>query len=457
MRRPQGAVLRDAIGARDGLFWSLGRKTVLALVIVGCDADRVLDVADIEVASPESLRGAAALPAIHAGAVGDFGTAYAGNQGEVDQVQLVALFTDESHSSDTFGTRNQVDQRQISEDNTLVAETFREIQKGRAAADFASNRFVTLGFPNDVRRAEATSLAGYAIVLMAENFCSGVPLSTLTETGVIEYGPPRSTVELWSDALAKFDSALIVAGSSVAPPQAVQRNLASIGRGRALLNAGRFQEAATAVASVPTNFVYRIWYSINTARENNAVWVLQRTSRRYSASEKEGGTGLPYRSDGDPRTPQVRPSPSAVGFDGITAMYYQDKYPLRESPIPLAAGTEARLIEAEAAQRRGDQTTYLARINEVRALHGLAALALPPSGDERVDLLFKERAYTMWFTAHRLGDLRRLVRQYGRVQSAVFPTGPFHKGGTYGADVNWIIPLDEKNNPLFTGCLDRGA
>jgi hypothetical protein len=60
-------------------------------------------------------------------------------------------------------------------------------------------------------------------------------------------------------------------------------------------------------------------------------------------------------------------------------------------------------------------------------------------------------------TAHRLGDMRRLVCQYGRAQNTVFPTGRDHKGGEYGSDVNFAVSSDERNNPKFTGCIDRSA
>jgi hypothetical protein len=433
------------------------RIVPLFLALLACDSRKLLDVTDVEVASPESLQGVAALDVIYAGAVGDFGTAYAGNVGDADQVQMVALFTDEYISAETFLTRTEVDRRGISEDNATMTEAMREIQKGRAASDFASDRFLILGFPNDVRRAETMNLAGLAIVIMAENYCSGVPLSRLLPSGAVEFGAPRTTAQLWDDAIAKFDSSLALTGTSAATAQAAQRNLASVGRGRALLNAGRVQEAASAVASVGTNFTYRIAYSANTTRENNAVWVFQRTSNRYAVADREGLNGLPYRSEGDSRAPALTPSVGAVGFDGSTPMFYQNKFPLRDSAIPVATGTEARLIEAEAALQRGDLITFGAKISEVRAFHGLSAAAIPSNAAAQVDLLFRERAYTMWLTAHRLGDLRRLVRQYGRAQSAVFPSGAYHKGGTYGTDVNWIIPLDERNNPLFKGCLDRNA
>jgi hypothetical protein len=36
--------------------------------------------------------------------------------------------------------------------------------------------------------------------------------------------------------------------------------------------------------------------------------------------------------------------------------------------------------------------------------------------------------------------------------------GTHYRGGVYGSDVNLPVPKDEeKNNPNFTGCLDRKA
>ncbi|HEX9608385.1 MAG TPA: hypothetical protein VF962_14250, partial [Gemmatimonadaceae bacterium] len=80
--------------------------------------------------------------------------------------------------------------------------------------------------------------------------------------------------------------------------------------------------------------------------------------------------------------------------------------------------------------------------------------------DSEVDLLFRERAFWLWSTGHRLADLRRLVRPvadggFGRAENAVFPNGPYAKGGSYGTDKFLVIPLAERNNPQFTGCLDR--
>ena len=182
---------------------------------------------------------------------------------------------------------------------------------------------------------------------------------------------------------------------------------------------------------------------------------MAQNQERWSVSDNEGINGLPFRSANDPRVPWE--DSGGNGFDELTRLYHQLKYPTWHEPVVLASGHEARYIEAEAALSTGDATTFLAKINEVRADQGLAAVADPGTADGRVDLLFYERGFTFFGDGHRLGDLRRLVRQYGRAVTSVFPSGDYFKGGVYGGDVDFVIPQEEENNPNFTQCLSRGA
>src|SRR5690606_2484763 len=137
------------------------------------------------------------------------------------------------------------------------------------------------------------------------------------------------------------------------------------------------------------------------------------------------------------------------------------------APIDLASGIEARLIEAEAALAKGTSGAYVAILNQLRSTIGLGDLADPGTPDARVDQFFQERAFWLFGQATRLADLRRLVRQYGRSQADVFPTGDYVREGLdgsprpdaapYGSDVNFPIPFDEVNNPESQQCFDRNA
>jgi len=88
------------------------------------------------------------------------------------------------------------------------------------------------------------------------------------------------------------------------------------------------------------------------------------------------------------------------------------------------------------------------------------SLADPGSDSARVRLTFQERAYWMFLTGHRQGDLRRLLRQYSKYypnQNLVYPTGLYTAPGTgeYGSDVTAPIAVSENVNPQFHGCIDR--
>lgn len=457
---------RTRAGWASGRSLPLVSAMLLAFSLGACDSKRVLEVTDPDVAKPSSLASAAAAGVVYAGAVGDFAVAYGGNTGNEGEVGYSALITDEYLNAETFPTRIEIDQRNTTPDNANIVAVYRATQRARASADFASNKLGQIS-ANDVRRSETMSLSGFMIDFMGEDYCSGSPISQLTDAGDVIYGNPQTTAQQWDAAGAKFDSAITIATANGAVGT-TQLNLARIGKARTLMNKGDYAGAAALVGAVPTSFVYLVRYSSNTNRENNGVFFWNQFNKRFTPTDKEGGNGLPYRSDNDPRTAQTL---NGVGFDGLTPLWNVNeaantwapsgKFPNRDAPMPLATGLEARLIEAEAALKAGNTAGFLTAINAEQTAQGVPLSTLPATTSAQVDLLFKERAYSLWFSAHRLGDMRRLIRQYGRGSETVFPTGQFfHSGsvsGTYGSDVNIILPNDEKNNPNFKGCLDRNA
>src|SRR5690606_22989754 len=131
---------------------------------------------------------------------------------------------------------------------------------------------------------------------------------------------------------------------------------------------GRFDEAAATVADVPTSFVEFVRHSATTVGQNNALWALT-DNGRLSVSDREGGTGLPFRSAMDVRVPWL--DTGATGFDEETPLYLQLVQPDIDSDVVLASGVEARLIEAEAALRAGSRGTFFDIHNQLRASVGL--------------------------------------------------------------------------------------
>jgi hypothetical protein len=308
------------------------------------------------------------------------------------------------------------------------------------------------------------SLNALAYVLFAENYCGAVPVSTQNADGSFTFGAGETRAMLLDSALNKTNKALGITSSSLTNEF---KFLAQVTKGRALLDKGDYPNAAAAVAGVPTTFQYNYQHSASTSRQNNGDWGLTVSVGRFGVADREGGTGLPFQSDGvaDPRVADTlanRPGTTnpTKGFDGATDQFVQMKYPDRGSPATIADGIEARLIEAEATLKAGDPAGALTALNALRsdaavlALRGYPAGSLPPltlqvGTTAQVDQLFKERAYWLFLTSHRLGDLRRLIWQYGRTANSVFPIGPYFKGGNYGTDVNSPVPQQEQNNPQY--------
>ena len=453
----------------------------LAAVVVAataCNTDEVRSVKDPDVVRPEALDDPANLPVYLASAYAEVMAGYDGGTFE-GMVNYSGLFSDEFIQTESFPTRFEVDTRNMLVGNTSLRDIFRELSRGRASAERAARKYVELEKPNEIGRAEALNLAGFAYILFGENYCSGVPFSTLKDDQTIVYGAPQTTTEIFETAIAKFDTAIIVASALSGAKPTAQVNLARVGRGRALLNLARYADAATAVASVPADYRFDLQHSDNSARQNNGVWALSINGGRWGVAEKEGGNGLPFRSQSDVRVAsRPRSLNSGNGFDG-GPMFEALKYPARTTSITLADGVEAELIKAEARLKAGDAAGFLAALNGLRAnaavltsrgyaAGSLAPLADPGSDVSRQNLLFRERAYWLFLTAHRIGDLRRMIRQYGRAAESVYPTGSYSSNGRstiYGTDTSFPIPVEELNNPEvpqtappnLKGCINRDA
>ncbi len=431
---------------------------LLALVplLGACNLDDLLEARDPFTVTPPVARDTANLETLYAGARSQFALAYGGLQNREGGVVLVTgLMSDELYSSDNFGTRRAVDARTIDYEisNASSDHAFVYLQRARAEALNAVDLYAESPRAGDERHAELYNIAGYSVLMLVENFCTGIPLSRITESGT-EFGSPMSASELYALAISYFDAALAQPNAG-----ATQLNLARVGKGRALLDLGQAAAAAQAVAGVPTSFTFNIEYAPGAFETPNPVYNFNNEEHRISASRQEGtvnrGLNFGAVSATDPR---VRIAASPVDSNsGDVPTYLQLKYNSQAASIPLATGIEARLIEAEAQLSNGTSAAYVTSLNALRGTIGLGALSDPGSAAARVDQLFAERAYWLWLTGHRLSDLRRLVRQYNRSQATVFPTGTTDYGITYGTDVTLPIPFEEVNNPNYTTCSNRGA
>lgn len=448
--------MRDRI-LRDAARWRVALAAVVCVAALTACSDSLLQVKDPDTARPAQVSGADQLTTQLNSTIGNFQVGFDGDaNGDEGIVNMIGLMTDEFNFAETFPTRIVVDQRNMTNNNSTLVNIFFNIERARATAATASDQYNQFDAGN-ADHSEVLSIEGYSELLMAEMYCGAVPFSTLTPDLSLVNGDPLTTAQMLQIAVATFDSAIDIA---VAADDADRENLARVGKARALLDMGgtNIQTADTVVASVPTSFVYQVLHSANTGRETSGIWELIFNEGRWGVADDEGTNGLNFRTAGDPR---VVSENIGIGFDGATPVYGPVAYSQRSSPVTLASGIEARLIQAEAALNRGEDANWLADLNELRSgMAGLSPIADPGVDSVRVDTMFTERAFWLFATGHRLGDMRRLTRStanggYGRAIESVFPTGTYihelRPAGVYGSDVSFPIPLEEDNNSAFKG------
>jgi starch-binding outer membrane protein, SusD/RagB family len=291
------------------------------------------------------------------------------------------------------------------------------------------------------------------MIALAEQICPGFPIrdvdaSDLDAIKPVFTGAPQTTDSGFVRAIAQFDSSLAYAGDSV-----YLRDLALVGKARALLGLGRFAEAATVAATVTPGYVGTVLAPFTSIRR-----AFVGSFDAISVSNHEGGTGLDFVAADDPRLPidSIR----EASFGPPTTLYAPTYHAQTPNPdIVVASDVEAQLIQAEAQLQPADNPSgpWLATLNALRATVALPDTTDPGTAAGRVNLLFRERAFWLFGTAHRLGDVRRLIARYGRDPETVFPTGAHRMGGNYSTATS--IPFDgtyeHTFNPAITGCLSR--
>jgi len=296
------------------------------------------------------------------------------------------------------------------------------------------------------------AIRGYAVLQLAEDICPGFPVNDVAEDNQPLFSRPFTTDSALTLASTQLDSAM-----KYVQDTARFITLARVAKGRALLDQGQYAAAAAVVAPVQTSWTYEADGSLNAMGRDMNVGRWSRGGYNYAIGDREGGNGLPFVSAHDPRIPTVLGGVRA-SFSSDT-LYKTTKYS-QSSHMILASGVEARLIEAEAALHAGDPD-WLTILNTLRATAidpALSPLVDPGTDPARLDLVYAERAFWLFATGRRLGDLRRLVRNYGRDPETVFPTGSFIVGGQYaGATaIPFILAGQQQSNPnITTGCTTR--
>jgi hypothetical protein len=439
----------------------------LGLMLGGCNVkDELLAPQQPGVISPGDVQSPTGAEGLYVGAVGNFKNALLAGSSNTETIwQFTGLMTDEFKSADTFSQRNDADQRTTQTNDAQLSPIYTSLQQARGYSRTA------LGYlrqfeptTSNTHQAEMLFTIAFAEMQLGEDFCNGIALGE-TVNGVAQYTPPLSTKDVFTAALARVDSGLALAtGTDAATTQV--KNALLITKGRLQVDLGQFAAAAATVASVPVAFQYAADFSQTT--NDNGWWIMTTSSKRYTVGDSVDAAGtianaIPFVSAKDPRVPTTA---NGKGFDTITPFVGQSIWG-RDDPIAIVDGLDGQLIQAEAKLNANDIAGMTAILNALRAAPPtqgifkpagtLAPLAAPATQTAAVSLFFREKAFWTFGRGQRLGDLRRLVRQYGRTQDKAYPSGTFFKNGSYGTEVAFPVPDRDKANPQFSGCIDTNA
>jgi hypothetical protein len=299
---------------------------------------------------------------------------------------------------------------------------------------------------SDVNAAKLFALMGHAHRMLGEQFCFVT----------YDVGPVQAREAAFDSAIVAFNQAITI-GAAAGSGADDWVTLAHAGKAQAYMAKGDWTNAVASAGQVPTDFVYSAIYN-SLANDNEVweeshgraetgltgspalVWGVNLVTDGTLSPDGVGDERVPYTvcgvydavADENVSTGDCAGSGSGAfqGADGLTAHIRQDKFPEEGSDIPVAKGTEMRLIEAEAELMAGDLQGFIDAINEVRQYHNLPDYPLPTDVGEpeypnvyttvaydettannaAVDawsILDKERYVTNWLEARRWFDLWR--------------------------------------------------
>lgn len=349
-----------------------------------------------------------------------------------------------------FIEEGQIDRRELHSDMSYInAFIYSPMQRARFLGEDVAKRLKVIladSASRDLRVGRSLAYAGYSYVYLGEMMC----------TTPIDRGVPKTSAEMFADAITRFDEAVAVANAarqaalgSTPPNNAAAaaadsvRYFALVGSARAALNRNEKARAITFAQQVPTGFEFRAFYTDNTAGQRN------RTYERLGLGSNASLQGTPFEAmTTDPRIPRITGATTRAGIPLSPPSYSTFNNTLAGAPfaalmsVRIASGLEAQYVIAEA---QGPTAATLAFVNTRRAAGGQAPAVL--AGDALMAELRDQRARDFYLDNHRLGDLRRYKEFYN---VDLFPKGAY-PGSTTGQVYNdavtcWPLPRNEIND-----------
>lgn len=318
---------------------------------------------------------------------------------------------------------------------------YNPLQVARFQGDDVANRLEVLWADTPIANRElltatAKAHSGYALVLLAESYCSMA----------IDAGPELTRAAAFTEAETRLTAAIGAAQAAGSSADAI-RHMALLGRARARLslavangqvvNPAKLAEAGADAALIPAGYVRNATFANTVPRRYNSI--VQSTNINSYFTVEEGYRGVAWAGVADPRVPVT--DAGRNGQNALTPLWLQQKYQTTGTSIPIARSAEAQLIVAEA---QGGQVA----IDIINALH--AATGIPPfAGGTPAEIraqVIEERRRELFLESHHLGDLLRYALPFTPAAGTAYPQSA--GGGVYGNVTCLPLPLAEKDaNP----------
>ena len=277
---------------------------------------------------------------------------------------------------------------------------------------------------------QAAIYGAYSIVMLGEAMCSAA----------INVGPELTPAQLFEEALIRFDRA--VTHAAAVPNEPNLMHFAKLGRARALLNLGRYADAATDAATIPSSFVQGVSTDATYSRRQNIVYM--HITQTFFGTVDPSYRNLTLGGAPDPRVAVT--NSGRVGNVGGIQIWTPNKYPTVTSSIPVARYAEAQLIVAEARIAANDLTGAATAINNARnnGRTGMPQFSAAGMTQQQVlDQLIEERRRELFLEGHRFWDVRRFNLPLVPAVGTAYPAG-----GTYADLRCFPLPnIERSRNP----------
>jgi starch-binding outer membrane protein, SusD/RagB family len=250
---------------------------------------------------------------------------------------------------------------------------------------------------------EALVYVGFANRLLGENFCEAV----------IDGGEVQPGHVYFERAERAFSEAIEIARATGRE----EVELAALGgRASVRVHLGDWDGAREDAARVPEDFAFYSRFHDGQLAHFNGIHYSNANQPFRTHSVVGTFAEEHYLATGDPRVRWGEDPSVPTAEDPSVPWLFQLKYDHRAANIRLSSGREARLIEAEAILRDGDEEGAVAILNALReglrSDHdggGLPLWPAPSSLPEAWRSLTLERGIELWLEGRRLSDLRRWI------------------------------------------------